>query len=83
MVNSTFPIGRSHACFRFQEGPGPACADYQPDPLSQAERDALLHKHNDLRNKMALGQVPPYPAASDMMEMVGTGLLDAFPYPKF
>lgn len=39
-------------------------------PMTKSMKDAVVSRHNQLRNKLAGGQTPKYPTASRMREIV-------------
>lgn len=39
-------------------------------PMTESMKDAVVNRHNQLRNKLAAGKTPKYPSASRMKEIV-------------
>jgi len=54
-----------------------ACNDIKIIPMSQSMKNTMVQEHNRVRNKLALGKVPQYPAASRMLEMSWDDELEA------
>ncbi|XP_034244960.1 peptidase inhibitor 16-like, partial [Thrips palmi] len=61
--------GAAHTLCQYSAGPPSTCKDGRAWPLNGAERGAVLHAHNLLRNKMASGGVPPFPSGANMRQM--------------
>jgi len=61
------------------EGPSPTCANGRNDRrgLTQAAKDAVLSKHNELRRKVAKGEEAGQPGAGNMRELVWDEELEA------
>ncbi|XP_063696995.1 antigen 5 like allergen Cul n 1-like [Culicoides brevitarsis] len=45
------------------------CYDMEVIPMTQGMKDAVVNRHNQLRNKLAAGKTPKYPSASRMKEI--------------
>lgn len=51
------------------------CYDMEVIPMTQSMKDAVVNRHNQLRNKLAGGKTPKYPTASMMREIVSFVLI--------
>jgi len=70
-------LGADHTMCKFK-GPSSSCAQKtKSSGMSQASKEALLAKHNELRRKVAKGEEAGQPGASNMRELVWDEELEA------
>jgi len=70
-------LGADHIMCKFK-GPSSSCAQKtKSSGMSQASKEAVLAKHNELRRKVAKGEEAGQPGASNMRELVWDEELEA------
>ncbi|XP_044731398.1 venom allergen 3-like [Chrysoperla carnea] len=73
VANSDYACDACHniSCLKNSQcSPGPKCNNYRNIPLSGNQKNQLLNKHNELRNRVAKGNQNGQPSASNMYELV-------------
>merc|ERR1712111_320987 len=63
-------ISQEHTMCKYS-GPSPACAAKTSiNTITEEQKKIIVDKHNELRRRVAKGQEPDQPPASNMKEMV-------------